>query len=573
MAETARRWKLLEPAPAALARLERELGVRPLLARLLANRGLETPELATPFLDASLTRGLRSPVLFTEMNRAAGRVLDAVRRGETIAIYGDYDVDGITSTTELVLFLRAIGCSPLVHIPHRMKDGYGLRVEGLRELAARGARLVITADCGAASFEEIGEANRLGIDVIVCDHHQNPETRPPAFAVLNPVVRDAGFPFAGLCAAGVVFYLLMGTRMHLRETGGPVPDLRRYLDLAALGTVADLVPLLDENRVFVKYGLRELARSPRVGLRALLEVAGGEATNVETLGFRLGPRLNASGRLADATRAVELLTCEDAEQARRLARELDGHNRDRRGIEEVTLAEAEAMIAEIDARGPRRSYVLASEGWHAGVVGIVASRLVERHFRPVVLLAIEGERARGSARGVPAVHLFESLRRCSALLERFGGHRMAAGLTLRTSALAEFAERFEEVVARGAEDATFVPEIRVDAAVTLDSIDEDLLEDLERLEPCGQQNPRPCLVARAVEVLESRIVGERHRKLTLRDAGGRRALPAIAFRWGDRAIPARVDVLFTPEIDRWEGRERLQLNLRDVRESVAETDG
>jgi single-stranded-DNA-specific exonuclease len=411
------------------------------------------------------------------------------------------------------------------------------------------------------------------MDVIVCDHHQCPATRPPAFAVLNPVVRDAGFPFPGLCAAGVVFYLLMGTRMHLRETGAAIPDLRRYLDLAALGTVADLVPLVEENRVFVKYGLKEIGRSRRIGLRALVDVCGGGLPSVEMLGFRLGPRLNASGRLADATRAVELLTCEDPAQARRLAEELDGHNRDRRGIEEATFLEAEAMIAGLDATGPRKSYVLASEGWHAGVVGIVASRLVDRHFRPVVLLALEGKRARGSARGIPSVHLFEMLQGCSSLLERFGGHRMAAGLSLRCEDVGPFTERFEQVIAAGTADEAFVPELRIDAPLRLDDVTNETLEDLDRLEPCGQQNPRPCFLAEGVHVVESRVVGERHLKLALRGSGAGRTFHAIAFRRGDQLMPSGsvIDLVFSPEIDHWEGRERLQLNVRDFRKIQGKT--
>ncbi len=278
---------------------------------------------------------------------------------------------------------------------------------------------------------KIDEAARLGLDVIVCDHHQNPVTRPPALAVLNPVVADAGFPFAGLCAAGVVFYLLLGTRMMLRESGGPIPDLRRYLDLVALGTVADLVPLVEENRVLVKHGLREIARNPRPGVRALLEVGAVSEATADAIGFRLGPRLNASGRLADATRAVDLLASGERQTARRLAAELDRQNRERRDIEDATAEEAEQLIARLPHASRRKSFVLASEGWHPGVVGIVASRLVERYFRPVVLLAIDGELARGSARGIPSIHLFEVLRSCADLLERYGGHRMAAGLTIR----------------------------------------------------------------------------------------------------------------------------------------------
>ncbi|MGH7897916.1 MAG: single-stranded-DNA-specific exonuclease RecJ, partial [Candidatus Binatia bacterium] len=502
--------------------LERELRVSPLLARLLVNRGLCDPGEAAAFLDASLSRNLRSPMLFREMARAAARLLEAVRSGQRIAIYGDYDVDGITAATELALFLRELGVEPDLYIPHRMKEGYGLNPAAIQALAARGVQLIVTADCGAAAHEEIALAASLGIDVIVCDHHQNPSRRPPAFAVLNPVAADAGFPFAGLSAAGVMFYFLMGARMLLRQTGAAIPDLRRYLDLVALGTVADLVPLLAENRVLVKYGLRELARSARPGMRALLEVCAVDAISVETLGFRLGPRINASGRLADATAAVELLSSRDPDAARRLAAMLDGHNRDRRDIEQVMFEEAEAMIERMADRRERRSFVLASEGWHAGVVGIVASRLVERHYRPVVLLAIEGERARGSARGIPSVDLFGVLRTVDETLERYGGHRLAAGLTMRCDRLAEFTERFEQAIASRTTDEAFVAEIRIDGALDLDALAPETLEDIDRLEPYGQGNQRPLFLAAGVEVVSGRVIGAKHLKLALRGSGGRR---------------------------------------------------
>jgi single-stranded-DNA-specific exonuclease len=300
-------------------------------------------------------------MLFRAMPVAARRLLDAVRRGERIAIYGDYDADGITGATELLLFLRDLDVEPEVHVPHRLREGYGLREDVLRGFAEKGIRLVVTADCGAAAHGPIEAANRLGIDVVVCDHHQAPDVRPPAHAVLNPVVRDAGFPFTGLSAAGVVFYLLLGVRMLIRETGRPGPDLRRYLDLVALGTVADLVPIVEENRVFVKYGISEIARTERPGIRALCEVAEVGEVGVDSLGFRLAPRINASGRLADAATAVRLLASTDRAESRRLALELDGHNRERRGIEDTILEEADLAIQSMPDRTRRRSFVLAAE--------------------------------------------------------------------------------------------------------------------------------------------------------------------------------------------------------------------
>ncbi len=570
---TPARWFVRPGDPGREGRLARELGVSPLVARFLVQRGLREPEAAASFLESSLSHNLRSPMQFAEMPRAAGRLLDAVRRQERIAVYGDYDVDGITGATQLLLFLRDLGATPELFIPHRMKDGYGLRAPGIQALAARGASLIVTADCGAAAHEEIALAASLGVDVIVCDHHQNPAVRPPAHAVLNPVVSGAGFPFQGLSAAGVVFYLLLGTRMLLRETGAAVPDLRRYLDLVALGTVADLVPLVEENRVLVKYGLREIATTDRPGIRALCQVAGVDTVDVDAVGFRLAPRLNASGRLADATRAVEMLATGDPAEARRLAASLNDHNLERRGIEEAIYAEAVQRIDSLADSATRRSFVLASEGWHAGVVGIVASRLVERYFRPVVLLAIEGDLARGSARGIPSVHLFEALGSCRELLERFGGHRMAAGLTIRTARIGELEVAFERAVEAVTSPADFVPETAADAELELDDVSFQVLDDLARLEPHGQGNPRPRFLVTGAEVVSSRVVGERHLKLGLRGRRGGKIVDAIAFRQADRRPQpgSLIDLVVTLELNRWEGREEIQLSVRDLRDSIVKT--
>lgn len=563
-------WVLRPPDVGKQEALVRELSVSPLVARLLVNRGLTEPAAAAAFLDSSLSRNLRSPMLFREMRVASGRLAEAVHRRERIVVYGDYDVDGITGSTQLLLFLRELGVEPELFIPHRMRDGYGLRAAAVQQLATRGGGVMITVDCGAAAHEEIALAASLGFDVIVCDHHQAPEVRPPAFAVLNPVVPGAGFPFAGLCAAGVVFYLLMGLRMVLREGGNPGPDLRRYLDLVALGTIADLVPLLEENRVLVKHGLREIARTERVGMRALRAVAGVGEASVGAVGFGLAPRLNASGRLADATRAVELLATTDPEEARRLAQALDAHNRARRDLEEAMFVEATRMVDAMPDRDQRRSFVLASEGWHPGVVGIVASRLVERYARPFVLLATEGEWSRGSARSVPAVHLFSLLKECAPLLERFGGHRMAAGLTLRTGAISGFAERFEEVVRQCTVDEDFRPAINVDTVVDLADVSAAMADDLARLEPHGPGNPRVALMAEGAEVLACRIVAERHLKLSLRHTRGGPTFDAIAFRMAERQkdIGTPIDIVFWPSLDNWEGHQRLQLEIRDFRRTI-----
>lgn len=562
-----RRWQLAPPAPGA-EQLAATLGVSSLLAGLLINRGLDDAGRATDFLDARLAEHLRSPMLFRDMARASARIVDALRRGEAIGIYGDYDVDGVSGTALLVRFLRALGArpEPVVHIPHRLREGYGLSAEGIERLAAAGARVMVTVDCGAVSHAEIALAQGRGMDVIVCDHHQVAATRPPAYAVLNPIEPDAGFPFRGLCGTGVAFYLALGVRMQLRECGAAVPDLRRELDLVALGTLADLVPVIEENRVLVKYGLRELQSSTRPGVVALRRVAGVSRLSSGAVGFRLAPRLNAGGRLNDATRAVELLTTDDGVRAERLAIELDEENRARQAIEREMLDEAIAQVEAAGGLGDRKTIVLASPHFHPGVVGIVAARLVERYYRPTVLIAAEaGGLGRGSGRSIAGVDLYGALATCRDVLERFGGHRMAAGLSVRIERLAELTDRFEAAVAARASGEDFVPQLRVDAELPLRAIDERCMAELGRLEPFGTGNAEPLFLARDVRVRQRRVVGEQHLKLMLEQDG--RSMPAIGFGMSEQsvAVEDRLDVLFSVMVNEWNGSLFSELRVRDLR--------
>ncbi|MEO8604113.1 MAG: single-stranded-DNA-specific exonuclease RecJ [bacterium] len=562
-----RRWQLTPPAAAA-SRLSAELGLSPLLSQLLASRGHEEPERVGAFLDSRLGDHLRSPMLFREMARASERVADAIARNERIGIYGDYDVDGISGSAVLVRFLRAVGArpEPLVHIPHRLREGYGLNAIGIERLAEGGAKVMITVDCGAVSHHEIGLANARGMDVIVCDHHQVPETRPPAYAVINPIEPTAGFPFSGLCGAGTAFYLALGVRMRLRESGGTVPDLRRELDLVALGTIADLVPILEENRVLVKYGLRELQNSTRPGIAALKRVAGVGQMSSSAVGFRLAPRLNAGGRLADAMRSLELLTTEDEGRAETLAQGLDDENRSRQGIEREMLEEAIRLVEAGGGVENRHAIVLASPAFHPGVVGIVASRLVERYYRPTVLIAAEqGGNGRGSGRSIAGFDLHAALKTCEDALQRFGGHKMAAGLSISLDRVEELATRFNAAVAARTSAEDFIAQTRIDAEVRLPAVDANCLADLERLEPFGMGNPEPVFLARAVRVAERRIVGEHHLKLKLEQDG--RVIPAIGFGMSEHsAAPGdRLDVLFSVMTNEWNGNISTELRLRDLR--------
>lgn len=563
-----RRWRLLPADVEREAALAAALGVSSRLARLLVHRGQADPASAAAYLGARLADHVRSPLLFRDMSRAAERVVRALANGERIGIYGDYDVDGVSGTAILVRFLRELGSEPAVHIPNRVRDGYGLNEAGVRRLAEAGARLMITVDCGGVSHREIALAASLGVDTIVCDHHQVSGTPLPAHAVLNPIEPDSGFPFSGLCGAGVAFYLALGVRQRLRETrGAAVPDLRRYLDLVALGIVADIVPAVEENRVFLKYGLREITEGARPGVAALKVVSAvGEAT-VGAVGFRLAPRLNAGGRLSEAALSVELLTTDDRDRANELAARLEEENRARQAIERGILDEAVAMVEAAGGVAERRSLVLGSPAWHPGVIGIVASRLVERYYRPTVLVALDAERGtgRGSARSIRGLNIYEALRDCAGVLEGFGGHRMAAGLSLRNERLPELAERFERAVAERTVPDDFIPVTDVDDEIRLPEVNESLIEELNRLQPHGPSNAEPVFLARGVTLRSARVVGESHLKVVLEQDG--RKIGGIGFGMGD--LPARegihVDCLFTPTVNEWNGARNVEVRLRDLR--------
>ncbi|MBI3756638.1 MAG: single-stranded-DNA-specific exonuclease RecJ [Deltaproteobacteria bacterium] len=574
-----RRWVMRTPAPDQInpllaASRSWSAPLSPLLACLLINRGIDSSEKATIFLSPSLRSGLRTPLLFPDMARATERIMQARTRRERVCIYGDYDVDGVTGSSQLLLFLRELGMSPDLYIPHRTREGYGLNAQAMRTIAERDTKVMITADCGATAHTEVSLAQSLGVDVIICDHHYVPEQRPPAYAVLNPMEKACPFSFSGLSGAGVVFYLLMGLRMRLREQGQEqVPDLRRYLDLVTLGTVADLVPLVEENRVLVTHGLKEIGRSQRPGIVALKEVSGEAEVSSSYIGFRLGPRINAGGRLAEAQKAVELLTTTDLARARELAADLDQENRERQGIEEKILNHAVAMVESWTDLPERRSIVLASPEWHPGVIGIVASRLVERFHRPTFLIALDGAKGKGSGRSPKVFHLYDGLKACAEFLDGYGGHRQAAGLSIQASRVDAFAARFEFVSRELLSAADLIPETDVDAELDLSILTGETMAEVRRLEPYGQGNTEPIFLARNTQVMSARIVGGNpllgklgHLKLLLRSSQGGRPVDAIGFGMADAPVTVRgrLNVLYTPEINMWNGNASLQLRIKDL---------
>ncbi len=561
-------WKVA-PAPdaAAVARLVREAGVSDTLARLLAARGMADPAAVRAMLRADPAT-LHDPLLLPDMEPAAARLARAVAAGEKVAIYGDYDVDGQTSVALMVRELRRLGLDPAWYIPDRQTEGYGLNVDAVDRLAAAGVDLLVTVDCGTQSVQEVARARELGMDVIITDHHEPGPVLPEAVAVVNPKRAGSRYPFRDLAGVGVAYKLLTALGRALGQRL-PADD---GLELVALGTIADVCPLVDENRILVRLGLDGMQRRPLLGVAKLAEAAGLDLRRVTATqaAFVLAPRLNASGRMSHARLGVELLLCDNEAAARQLAEALDDANRSRQQTESDILAEA---VAQVEAGGLLAEWVLvvAAEGWHPGVIGIVAARLVERYARPAVVVALEGEEGKGSARSIRGFDLFGALSRCSDLLVRFGGHAMAAGLTVSRANLAALRARLNDIAAALLGPADLLPQVQVDLEVALGDVDERFVRELEGLAPFGPGNPTPVLAARAVRVVGARTVGGsgNHLKLSLRCPQTGQVQEAIGFGGGpllEAATPGtELDVAFTPQINEGFGRPRVDLVLKSIR--------
>ncbi|WP_455244296.1 single-stranded-DNA-specific exonuclease RecJ, partial [Petrachloros mirabilis] len=505
------------------------------------------------------------PYLIPDMEEAVERLHRAVEMHEPICFYGDYDVDGMAATSIYISFFGSLGANVRAYVPHRQREGYGLNLEAVQRLHDEGVSLLVTSDCGTTSHCEVALARQLGMDVIVTDHHQTDGAMPPAVAVMNPHRAGARYPFQGLCSAGLAYKVAQAYEMRYGEAGVP---LRSLLDLVALATIADVVPLQDENRGFVREGLAQLSRGARCGMRALKQVAGiTRECTAETVAFRLAPRLNAAGRLDHAILGVRLLTTESHAEAQRLADRLEQLNRERQRIEADMMSEAVAMVKEQELPP---ALVLASRRWHVGVVGIAAARLVERFHRPTIVIAVDEKGiGKGSARTVGGFDLYQGLAACRDVLEAFGGHPSAAGVTVRESHLPQFRERFGSVVADWTSVEAIVPTLHVDAEVQLSEVTTTLIKEIGALNPFGAGNPEPTFAVRGLDVMDSRTVGEKHLKMTVRQG---RSMPFDSIGFGmksliDRGIPARtpVDLAFVPELNHWNGYDRIQLRIRDVR--------
>ena len=568
-----KKWQTVASDPAQTEALMNATGLPRAACAVLTARGITSSAEADHFLQPRLSQ-LADPFLLPDMEAAVHRLRTAVERGERVLVYGDYDVDGITSTALMVKVLSALGAVAIPFLPHRVEDGYGLGVEPVRRcLAEFKPDCILTVDCGTSSVEAVEVAQAAGVDVIITDHHEPGERVAPAHAVVNPKRNGVVDAHRHLAGVGVAFKLCHALLKTLRDAGAAsaaAVDLRKHLDLVAVGTIADMVELSHENRILARHGLAQASQTDKIGLKALCKVAKtGHTLDPYHVGFLIAPRLNAAGRLGTAEAALQLLLSQDAEEAAVIADELDAANRDRQQVEKQMVEEAFQQIdATFDAE---RDYavVAAQRGWHPGVVGIVASRLCQRYVRPAIVIAIDDAGVgRGSCRSLSAFNMVEGLARCSDLLVRHGGHAMAAGLQVEETNIDAFRQRFHAVAQAVLKPDDLCPEQRIDAWISLREADRNLLECLAQMQPFGLGNPKPVWAVQGARVLGApRVLKEKHLKFEVLE--GNMRLDAIAFNMAEQGLPdGPIDVAFQLDLNQFNGRESIQLKVQDVRPST-----
>lgn len=568
---TTKIWKTLQPDPALEEEFARSLPLSRTLCRALINRGIVNLAQVERFLKPDLD-DLYDPSLMDGMDKAVARTRQAIEKQEKIMVHGDYDVDGVTSTALLIRVLRLLKADVSWYIPHRVREGYDIGQAGVEAAKERGATLIITVDCGASAVEAVTYAQSIGIDVIVTDHHEIADGIAPALAVINPRKPGCTYPFKDLAGVGVAFKF---AEALVRECGFDTAAFRRrFCDLVAIGTVADIVPLLDENRALVKSGMEELPRTGKQGLKALLSVTGlsGSPITSYALAYLLSPRLNAAGRLDSASTALELLLTSDGAEAMELARNLDAQNKERQAEQERIVKEA---VSQIDSRGlheKSKVLVLSSQGWHPGIVGIVASKITEQYSRPAILIALDetGEAGVGSARSIPAFNLLEALMECRHLLERCGGHARAAGLSVIAEKLPEFDAAINLIADGMLTEEDLMPQIEIDGEIETNAVTRDLAYELQLLEPYGHSNREPIFSSSHTLILQKTRMGTNgaHLRLKLGTNSGQ-PMECVAFGWGDSDEAFRVGSLislcYNIRINKFNGQETVQAVLRDAK--------
>jgi single-stranded-DNA-specific exonuclease len=571
-AKRERQWVFARADKTASARLAQSLQVSDLTATLLVNRGVRDASEARGFLKPELS-ALINPGKFNDMPRAVDRIEAAIKAREKVAIFGDYDVDGTSGTAILIKLFNLLDCPVTYRVPHRVTDGYGLNTAAVEAFAADGATLLVTIDCGTNDLEEIAVARRLGMDVIILDHHEPGPTLPDVSALINPKLRDSTYGFTGICSAGICFKLAwaVADRVGAKNRPGFEGYILDAMGLAALGTIADVCPLIGENRIYVRYGLDALRACKGKGLRSLLHLARLEDKIIDTfdVSFKLAPRLNALGRIGTAMDCVDLLVSDDQERIEEILSLLEKSNRHRKGIEDEIYEQA---IGQIESEGgPGAAIILADERWHVGVVGIVAARLVDRFYRPSFVMAIdEAGVARGSARTIVGLELHTALEACTGHLLTHGGHAMAAGLSLRKENLEAFRKQMQQHISLRLTEDNLMPKLDVDDEVQIGAVTKSVVRELERLAPHGPGNPVPLLVASHVKIAgEPRLMGKKNDHLSFYLMQEGKSIRAVGFGMGELLEPLKkarsVSVAFTPQINSWQGNESVELHLKDVK--------
>jgi len=556
-----------EPDPELLQEISANVGLDRIVVKILFNRQIDSPDSIRQFLEPSLS-DLQDPFTMFGMGKAVDRILEALRANEKIMVYGDYDVDGITAASLLYLVLNKLGAQVVYYLPNRLVEGYGLSVDGIKEAVAKGVTLIVSVDTGVTAVEEVKYASSLGIDCILTDHHEPGEILPNPVALVNPKQKDCTYSGGELSGVGVAFKLAQALYERLQQDQ---VELEEHLDLVALGTAADIVPLIGENRILTKFGIRQISRTTKPGLKSLTFISGlmGKEIGTGQVVFILAPRINAVGRLGDAEMAIRLLTTKDERVAADIARHLDKENQRRKNIDEKTLSEALEQIRGSVDTGDDRAIILASEGWHQGVIGIVASRLVERFHLPTIMIAIDNGEGKGSARSIPGFHLCNALKECEDLLLRYGGHKYAAGLTIDPKNIEKFRIRMKEVSRRLLTDDDLVAKLYIDSEIELTQVNDKFLDVLETFAPFGPQNMRPVFLTRNCEILgQPYCVGKNHLKMKVRK--GDAVFDVIGFGFGDwvRQLSGRgnlVDLVYVIEYNSFNDHTRIQLRLKDMK--------
>ncbi len=557
------------PDSSSVRNLSEALELPPAIVKILLNRGFDSPEAVEKFLNPQLS-DLQDPFLLHGMDIAMERVTKALLANERIVIYGDYDVDGITATSLLYIIFNKLGAQVDYFLPNRLVEGYGLSVDGINEVRKHGVELIITVDTGINAIDEVAYANSHGIDVIITDHHEPREILPEAVAIINPKQEQCQFN-EELSGVGVAFKFAQAVHKAL---GQSETELYEHLDLVALGTAADIVPLVGENRVLTRFGIPQISRTTKPGLKSLTFVSGLMGKDISTgqVVFVLAPRINAIGRLGDAKEAIRLLSTRDEVVAQEIARKLDDDNRKRKRIDEDTLNEALAQLEEIADLENDRAIVLAGEGWHLGVIGIVASRIVERYHLPTVMISINDGEGKGSARSIPGFHLCEALNKCEDLLVQYGGHKYAAGLSIEAKNIAEFRKKFIEVSNSELSDEDIQPKLKIDMEIELSEVTDRFMEILEKFAPFGPQNMRPVFLTRNCEVAgRPNVVGNNHLRLRVRK--GSVSIDVIGFGFGDMlgqiSTGSLIDLVYTVEYNTYNNVTRVQLRIKDIKMTVS----